>query len=90
MAERFHFLSHLRAVDPAPNIARQYQITASPDLFGHTIVDTGWGRIESRLSAKRVSFASHKDAESYVRKVLKRRATAQKRIGTPYHPILPF
>lgn len=74
----------LQALDPARNIARDYRIEASVDLFGHIIVDLRWGRIGTRGQARSVSFADHAHARAFVRKVLQRRAGAEKRIGVDY------
>jgi predicted DNA-binding WGR domain protein len=77
----------LQAIDLARNIARDYVIEASPDLFGHIIVALHWGRIGTKGQSRLLSFAKQYDAARFVRQTLSRRATAKKRIGVPYRPI---
>ncbi|MEH3158286.1 MAG: hypothetical protein PGN08_04730 [Sphingomonas taxi] len=38
----------LVAVDAARNIRRRWRVAACRDLFGHVLVETGWGRIGGR------------------------------------------
>jgi len=57
------------------------------DLFGLWLVDTAWGRIGTRGRARRVAHASQADAEREVRALLRRRATAGRRIGSNYRPV---
>jgi predicted DNA-binding WGR domain protein len=49
-------LISLRALDPARNIARHYQIDVSTDLFGLWIVEYRWGRIGTAGQAPRRHF----------------------------------
>lgn len=74
----------LRAVDRARNIARAYRIEAARDLFGHIIVEQSWGRIGARQRRIARSFASSEEALRHIAGLMSRRATAQRRIGTPY------
>jgi predicted DNA-binding WGR domain protein len=74
----------LQAIDHVRNIARDYEINATPDLFGHWIVSLQWGRIGARGQSRVCSFAEHPNAERFVRNTLRRRASAQKRIGVAY------
>jgi predicted DNA-binding WGR domain protein len=74
----------LRALDPARNIARGYEISATPDLFGHWIVSLHWGRIGSKGQASTCSFADSQSALRFVRATLARRASAVTRIGVAY------
>jgi predicted DNA-binding WGR domain protein len=71
---------HLQAVDRSRNIARDYQIEATPDLFGHIIVELHWGRIGTRGQGRALSFESEAQAIRFVRGTLTRRASA-KHIG---------
>lgn len=80
----------LAAFDPARNIRRRYAISVSRDLFGAYIVETSWGRIGSRGQDKRCSFPDRAGAERQVAAILKRRGTAQSRIGVPYRPVRPI
>jgi predicted DNA-binding WGR domain protein len=79
---------HLQAIDPARNIARRYAIEASADLFGHIIVDLHWGRIGTKGQSRTVSFARALDASRFVRRTLNRRASAKKRLGVGYRPVI--
>jgi predicted DNA-binding WGR domain protein len=76
---------HLQAIDPARNIARDYQIDATTDLFGHIIVTLHWGRIGTKGQGRTISFADAQHAVRFVRQTLMRRASAKRRIGVPYY-----
>jgi predicted DNA-binding WGR domain protein len=76
----------LQAIDPARNIARDYHIDASPDLFGHWIISLRWGRIGTKGQSRVCSFAEQHAAARFVRHTLRRRASAQRRIGVAYGP----
>jgi predicted DNA-binding WGR domain protein len=78
---------HLQAVDRSRNIARDYQIDATTDLFGHIIVELRWGRIGTRGQGRALSFAVTKDATRFVQAVLARRKRAKSRIGVAYLPV---
>src|SRR3546814_9564714 len=77
----------LVALDAARNIRRRYEIRASPDLFGAVIVETRWGRIGARGQCKRLSFPDPAAAARHVAATLRRRGTAEKRIGVPYRAL---
>ncbi|WP_275588806.1 WGR domain-containing protein [Croceicoccus hydrothermalis] len=47
MDDRDEYQEHWRAQDPERNIAREYHLSVSMDLFGWTIVERQWGRIGS-------------------------------------------
>ena len=74
----------LEAVDCSRNVARAYQIRASRDLFGHTLVELCWGRIGRRGAQLTVSFADPNAAQRFVQRTLARRASAPRRIGVGY------
>jgi predicted DNA-binding WGR domain protein len=74
----------LQAIDHSRNIARDYEINATSDLFGHWIVSLHWGRIGSKGLSRTCSFAEQPDAARFIRAVLSRRASARKRIGVAY------
>jgi predicted DNA-binding WGR domain protein len=78
---------HLQAIDPARNIARDYRIEASPDLFGHIIVTLHWGRIGTKGQTKSVSFAAEQAARRFIRSTLLKRKRAKKRIGVAYRNV---
>lgn len=74
----------LVAINPARNIRRRWQVVAAHDLFGQLMVETQWGRI-GRCGQQRVqSFADEGEALRYVRTLLARRATADRRLGVRY------
>lgn len=77
----------LEAVDPARNVARAYQIRASRDLFGHTIVELRWGRIGTRGAGATISFESEDAAQRFIKRALSRRASAPRRCGAAYERI---
>jgi predicted DNA-binding WGR domain protein len=78
---------HLQAIDRSRNIARDYRIEASTDLFGHIIVELHWGRIGTRGQGRTISFAEAKHAVRFVRQTLTRQASSRKRFGVAYKPI---
>ena len=75
---------NLHAIDDNRGIARDYRITATPDLFGWIIVERSWGKIGGRSQSKRSAFICEADARRLVRSILARRATARHRIGVAY------
>jgi predicted DNA-binding WGR domain protein len=75
---------HLQAIDQARNVARDYQIEACLDLFGHWIVALHWGRIGTRGQSRVVSFAAEQLARRFVGATLVKRRSAKKRIGVAY------
>ncbi|OYX47400.1 WGR domain-containing protein [Novosphingobium sp. CECT 9465] len=80
----------LEAKYPALNVARRYVISRSQDLFGVSIVELTWGRIGTRGQGKRLSFADAADAadaEHFIAGLLRRRASATRRIGVPYREV---
>lgn len=76
----------LVALDPARNIRRRYSITASLDLFGMIVVETRWGRIGAHGQAQHHAFADRAAAEHHIATTLRRRGSAETRIGVPYRP----
>lgn len=77
----------LVAIDPTRNIRRRYSVAMSIDLFGLVIVETCWGRIGAQGQAKRLSFPDRAAAEHHIASTLRRRDTAENRIGVPYRPM---
>ncbi|WP_082992806.1 WGR domain-containing protein [Erythrobacter sp. QSSC1-22B] len=78
---------HLQAIDRTRNIARDYHLTASSDLFGWTIVERRWGRIGAKAKSTRTSFECEQDAAEFVTAIRRRRASAGRRIGVSYRPV---
>ncbi|MFW2828372.1 WGR domain-containing protein [Sphingomonas sp. ID0503] len=77
----------LVAFNPARNIRRRYSITASLDLFGMIVVETRWGRIGAAGKVQRHAFADWTAAERHIAANLRRRGTAETRIGVPYEVV---
>ena len=80
-------LIHLRAINPARNVARDYWVIANPDLFGHVIVEQHWGRIGTRGQSRIRSFLTPALADRHIKGLLRRRASATKRIGVAYRAV---
>ena len=76
----------LIAIDETRNIHRRYAIELSEDLFGYRILETAWGRVGGWTAAKRLSFQTRAEADHIVQYHLRRRATAERRIGVAYRP----
>lgn len=74
----------LRAIDAARNIQRRWCVIAHRDLFGHVMVETGWGRIGARGRSLVRSFADETEARRYIRALLARRASTRVRLGVDY------
>lgn len=79
------FTAHLEARDPALGRFRAYLLEAGTDLFGAWLVDVTFGRIGTRGRRIRCVVQDKNVARKLVRENLRRRATAQKRIGVPYY-----
>ncbi|WP_022684301.1 WGR domain-containing protein [Sphingobium bisphenolivorans] len=77
-------LIHLRALDPVRNIARDYSIWMSVDLFGDYVVETCWARIGAAGQRQRFSFPDALSARRHVRAIFRKRRGARKRIGVDY------
>jgi len=77
----------LEAVCAERNVARRYTVALSRDLFGASTVEFGWGRIGTKGQRRAVSFAGEDAAARFARQLLRRRASAPKRIGLPYREV---
>lgn len=77
----------LEAVCGERNIARRYTVALSRDLFGASIVEFAWGRIGTKGQGRAVSFTCADEAARFARQLLRRRASAPKRIGVPYREV---
>ena len=87
MTEPFACRYHWQAVDPERNIARDYRLMVTPDLFGWTIVERQWGRIGSAGQSARDSFSDAASAKRFVAAIRRRRESAEKRIGVAYRAL---
>lgn len=77
-------VAYLEARDPERNIHRAYSIAYGQDLFGNWIVETTFGRIGGKGRTLVAVVKSEDEALQYVRKSLKRRESAPKRLGIGY------
>lgn len=77
-------LIHLRATDPARNIARDYSIWMSIDLFGDYVIETCWGRIGAAGQRQKRSFPDALSARRHMRAIIRKRRGARMRIGVDY------
>jgi len=77
----------LEAIDVARNISRCYRIDAHRDLFGAVTVDYAWGRIGQRGQSRSATFTQDAQAERFVARLLRRRASARARIGVAYRDV---
>lgn len=75
---------HWQAIDPARNIARNYILHTSTDLFGWTVIEQRWGRIGTRGQSKRTAFRDPFFAAQRIREIQSRRANSKARIGMSY------
>jgi predicted DNA-binding WGR domain protein len=84
---KFPASSGLRRSARERNVARRYTVALSRDLFGASIVEFAWGRIGTKGQGRAVSFACEDEAARFARQLLRRRASAPKRIGVPYREV---
>jgi predicted DNA-binding WGR domain protein len=80
-------LIELHARDPANNRQRAWRVVASADLFGVWTAHVNFGRIGAAGRTMRHEFTSEAAAMAFVRRGLRRRATAFRRLGVPYRPV---
>lgn len=74
----------LAAIDAARNIRRRWSVVTYRDLFGQVMVETCWGRLGAKGRTLVHSFSDDGEALRYVRALLARRGTAERRIGVSY------
>jgi WGR domain len=78
------FTALLEARDPSLGRFRAYLLEAGTDLFGAWLVDVTYGRIGTRGRRIRYVVQDENAARKLVRENLRRRATAERRIGVAY------
>ena len=79
------FRALLEARNPERDCQRWYRVEAGTDLFGVWLVDVSYGRIGTRGGRHiRYAVADETEAKDLVSKTLRRRATAQTRLGVGY------
>lgn len=77
----------LEARDPARNVWRRYALAAAPDLFGTWMVEVNFGRIGAPGRSRVSAHPDETEARAFVRRCLRRRLSAPRRIGTPYRAV---
>lgn len=60
---------HLTHVDPEQNMARFYDMSVQPTLFGETTVFRNWGRIGTRGQSMMVTYPGANEAATAVTKL---------------------
>lgn len=78
------FRAEMEARDASVGCFRAYRIEAGIDLLGAWIVDVSYGRIGSAGRTIRYVAETEKEAKRLVRRYLRRRASAPRRIGVAY------
>ena len=78
------FSALLEARDPALGRFRSYRLGAGTDLIGSWLVEVTYGRIGAPGRSVRYVVDGEEEARLLVRKTLRRRATAKKRLGVGY------
>ena len=63
---------------------RQYRVEAGTDLFGVWVVEISYGRIGTAGRSRSYVVRDEEEARRLARSILKRRATAPRRIGVAY------
>ena len=81
------FAIELRAVSPHGQRRRAYEIHVGPDLFGQLVVTIEFGVIGARGQRRVHLVADIAEAQAVVRRSLRRRLTAPRRIGVPYRVV---
>ena len=80
-------LIELHARDAANNRHRAWRVVVGPDLFGLWTAHVKFGRIGAAGRTMRHEFNCEAAAIAFVRRGLRRRATAVRRLGVPYRPV---
>jgi hypothetical protein len=74
----------LEARNPARHCCRQYRVEAGTDLFGVWVVEVSYGRIGAAGRSRCFVVRDEGEARRLAQRILKRRATAPRRIGVAY------
>lgn len=78
---------HWQATDPDRNIAREYTLSLSRDLFGWYVVERRWGRIGTAGQGRVEAFPERRQALRHLAVIKARRKSAKKRIGVDYRSV---
>ncbi len=82
-----HYTILLEACAPERNIWRSYHIAAGQDIFGDWVVELTYGLIGAKGRKQTILVPDEAAAQQYVRKCLKKRENAPKRIGIDYKKV---
>jgi predicted DNA-binding WGR domain protein len=74
----------LKAIDPDRGIYRWYEIKQSHNLFGTWSLIISSGRIGTRGRTRILPFETEAEMTTTLQKILKKRLTAERRIGCNY------
>jgi predicted DNA-binding WGR domain protein len=74
----------LQAIHIKHNLARFYTIRIDRNLWNQITVSTSYGRIGTHGNIKHAYFEEDKDAQIYLKSVLRKRLNSEKRIGVDY------
>lgn len=74
----------LRAVNPKRNMNRFYHIQVGEDLFESPYIMTTYGRSGTSGRSKSYAFHTWSELDKHLRKTLRKRLNAKKRIGCNY------
>ena len=77
----------MEARNPAGGCLRHYRVEAGTDLFGVWVVQISYGRIGSVGCSRSYVVRDEAEARRLTQSILKRRATAPRRIGVPYRTL---
>jgi hypothetical protein len=81
------FAIELQAVSPHGQHRRAYEIHVGQDLFDQLVVTIDFGVIGARGQRRMHLVADIAEAQAMVRRALRRRLTADRRIGVPYRVV---
>jgi hypothetical protein len=81
------FAIALEARAPDLGLARAYRLRVGQDLFGVWVVELQHGRIGTAGRLRQMAFDSPDGARAEIRRRLKRRASAPRRIGVGYRVV---
>jgi hypothetical protein len=81
------FAIALEARDPSRGLARTYRLAVGRDLFGTWVIELRHGRIGCPGRLRQLAVNSEAAARAEIRRRLKRRASAPRRIGTRYQVV---
>ena len=81
------FAIELQAISPQAQHRRAYEIHVDQDLFSHLVVTIDFGVIGTRGQHRVHLVTDIAEAQAVVRRALRRRLTAPRRIGVPYRVI---